>query len=58
MAKLEYQEVETAYIAGNTLYVVSMGAGAVAVGMTLTGAGITSGTYITANNAGVGSGST
>jgi hypothetical protein len=48
----------TAYIAGNTLYVVSMGAGAVAVGMTLTGAGVTSGTYITANNAGTGSGST
>jgi hypothetical protein len=48
----------TAYIAGQTLYVVQMGAGSIAVGMTLTGAGITSGTYIVANNAGVGSGST
>lgn len=47
-----------AYIVGNTLFVVQAGAGAVAVGMTLTGAGITSGTYITANNAGTGSGST
>lgn len=48
----------TAYIAGNTLYVVSMGAGSIAVGMTLTGAGVTSGTYIVANNSGTGSGST
>jgi len=48
----------TAYINGNSLYVISMGAGAIAVGMVLTGPGIAANTYITSNNQGFGSGST
>ena len=48
----------SAYISGFTLTVVTMGAGSIAVGMVLTGVGVTAGTYITANNSGSGSGST
>ena len=48
----------SAYIIGTTLYVKTMGAGAVAVGMVLTGLGIAANTFILANNSGVGSGST
>lgn len=46
------------YTIGNTLYVKTMGAGAIAVGMVLVGAGIAANTYIVANNAGTGAGST
>lgn len=48
----------SAYIVGNTLFVTTMGAGSIAVGMVLTGSTILAGTYITANNSGSGSGST
>lgn len=47
----------TAYISGTTLYVISMGAGAIAPGMALTGAGIPSNIYIVRNLNGTGSGS-
>ena len=47
----------SAYINGNTLNVVTMGAGAITVGMVLTGIGITAGTYITGNVSGTGNGS-
>ena len=46
------------YTIGNTLYVKTMGAGAIAVGMVITGPGIAANTYIIANNAGIGAGST
>jgi hypothetical protein len=48
----------TAYISGTTLFVISMGAGAIAPGMTLSGAGIPSNIYIVRNLSGTGSGST
>jgi hypothetical protein len=46
------------YTIGNTLYVKTMGAGAIAVGMVIVGAGIAANTYIVANNSGSGAGST
>jgi hypothetical protein len=48
----------TGYISGNTLYVTATTAGAVAVGMVLTGTGMSAGTYIMSNINGSGAGST
>jgi hypothetical protein len=48
----------TGYISGNTLTISTTGAGNIAVGMFLTGAGIAAGTYIVSNLSGTGVGST
>ena len=50
--------ITAGYTIANTLYVKTVGAGAIGVGMVLVGPGIAANTYITANNTGTGANST